>query len=235
MQNSFAAGFRDGIPIGLGYLSVSITFGMAAISGGLPVWAAVAISMTNVTSAGQFAGLSLIFSGGSMFEMALTQLVINLRYMLMSISVSQKLHSSVKIADRLLFGFMMTDEVFAVTSGQKGEVGKRYLFGIMAAPYAGWSLGTLLGAVASGFMPASIRSAFGIAIYGMFIAIVLPIARQSGAVLKVVVIAAALSCIMHFAPVLSSVSSGFAIIICTVAASVIGAVIAPVKSTEESA
>ncbi len=234
MQNSFAAGFRDGIPIGLGYLSVSITFGMAAISGGLPVWAAVAISMTNVTSAGQFAGLSLMFSGGSMFEMALTQLVINLRYMLMSISVSQKLHSSVNIADRLLFGFMMTDEVFAVTSGQKGEVGKRYLFGIMAAPYAGWSLGTLLGAVASGFMPASIRSAFGIAIYGMFTAIVLPVARQSGAVLKVVAIAAALSCIMHFAPVLSGVSSGFAIIICTVAASVIGAVIAPVKSMEES-
>lgn len=232
LQNSFAAGFRDGIPIGLGYLSVSVTFGMAAIAGGLPVWAAVAISMTNVTSAGQFAGLELIFGGGSMFEMALTQLVINLRYMLMSISVSQKLHKTVTLADRMMFGFMMTDEVFAVTSGQRCEVGKKYLFGIMIAPYAGWSLGTLLGAVASSFMPMSIRSAFGVAIYGMFIAIVLPVARQSSAVLKVVLLAVLLSCIMHYAPVLSGVSSGFAIIICTVIASAVGALLAPVKDEE---
>ena len=168
VQNSFWAGFHDGVPIGLGYLSVSVTFGMMAVTGGLPVWAAVAISMTNVTSAGQFAGLSLIFGGGTLFETALTQFVINLRYALMSLSLSQKLERRVGLIDRMLFSFMMTDEVFAVASGQKGEVGKRYLFGVMIAPYCGWALGTLCGAVASGFLPPSVRSALSIAIYGMF-------------------------------------------------------------------
>ena len=119
VQNSFWAGFHDGVPIGLGYLSVSVTFGMMAVTGGLPVWAAVAISMTNVTSAGQFAGLSLIFGGGTLFETALTQFVINLRYALMSLSLSQKLERRVGLIDRMLFSFMMTDEVFAVASGQK--------------------------------------------------------------------------------------------------------------------
>ena len=230
VQNSFWAGLRDGVPIGLGYFSVSITFGMMAVSSGLPVWAAVAVSMTNVTSAGQFAGLALLCSGGSLFEMALTQLVINLRYALMSLSVSQKLHRSVNLADRLLFSFMMTDEVFAVTGGQKGEVGKRYLFGIMPAPYVGWAMGTLCGAVASGFLPDSLRSALGIAIYGMFIAIVVPVARQSKAVLGVVGFAVLLSCAMRFVPLLQNISSGFSIIICTVLAAGLGALLAPLKT-----
>ncbi len=223
VQNSFWAGFHDGVPIGLGYLSVSVTFGMMAVTGGLPVWAAVAISMTNVTSAGQFAGLSLIFGGGTLFETALTQLVINLRYALMSLSLSQKLERRVGLIDRMLFSFMMTDEVFAVASGQKGEVGKRYLFGVMIAPYCGWALGTLCGAVASGFLPPSVRSALSIAIYGMFIAIVVPVAKQSRAVLGVVALAVALSCAMHWLPVLNTVSSGFSIILCTVLAAGLGA------------
>ena len=183
IQNSFRAGFHDGIPIGLGYFSVSITFGMMAAAGGLPVWAALAISMTNVTSAGQFAGLTLIFGGGTLFETALTQLVINLRYTLMGLSLSQKLNRNVSLPDRLLFSFLLTDEVFAVTSGQRGEVGRRYLFGVMIAPYLGWSLGTLCGAVASGLLPDTVRSALSIAIYGMFIAIVAPAAAKSRPVL----------------------------------------------------
>lgn len=234
VQNSFAAGLRDGVPIGLGYLSVSVTFGMAAIAQGLPVWAAVAVSMTNVTSAGQFAGLGLM-SSGSLFEIALTQLVINLRYALMSLSVSQKLHRSVNVLDRLVFGFMMTDEVFAVASGQRGEVGKRYCFGLMLAPYCGWALGTLLGAVASEFLPDAVRSALGIAIYGMFIAIVLPVARKSRAVLGVVALSIALSCAVHYLPGLRNISSGFAIILCTLAAASAGAVFAPVHGSAEPA
>ena len=228
VQNSFWAGFRDGVPIGLGYLSDSVTFGMMAVAGGLPVWAAVAVSMTNVTSAGQFAGLALMFGGGSLFEMALTQLVINLRYALMSLSLSQKLERHVNLIDRLCVSFMITDEVFAVAAGQKGEVGKRYLFGLMAAPYFGWALGTLCGGVANEFLPASVRSALGIAIYGMFIAIVVPVVKQSRAVLGVVALAVALSCAMRFLPVLRAVSSGFAIILCTVAAAGAGALLAPV-------
>ncbi|MEG1445955.1 MAG: AzlC family ABC transporter permease [Ruthenibacterium sp.] len=229
VQNSFSAGFKDGIPIGLGYLSVSITFGMMAVAGGLPVWAAVAISMTNVTSAGQFAGLGLIMTGGSLFEMALTQLVINLRYALMSLSLSQKMERHVNIIDRMLFSFMMTDEVFAVASGQKDDVGKRYLFGLMIAPYCGWALGTLCGAVANEFLPQSIRSALGIAIYGMFIAILIPVAKQSKAVFCVVLLAVFASCALHYLPVFSGISSGFAIILCTLLAATVGALFAPVR------
>ena len=219
VQNSFRAGFHDGIPIGLGYFSVSITFGMIAATGGLPVWAALAISMTNVTSAGQFAGLTLIFGGGTLLEAALTQLIINLRYTLMGFSLSQKLDRNVNLLDRLLVSFMLTDEVFAVTSGQRGEVGRRYLFGVMIAPYLGWSLGTLCGAVASGLLPETVRSALSIAIYGMFIAIVAPAAKKSRPVLGVVAAAVALSCAIRYIPMLNEhISSGFAIILCTLLA-----------------
>ena len=117
-QNSFKIGLKDGLPIALGYLSVSFTFGMMAVEGGLPVFTAVLISMTNLTSAGQFAGLDLILAGGAYLEMALTQLVINIRYALMSVSLSQKLHKSVNLLDRFLIAFSNTDEIFAVASGQ---------------------------------------------------------------------------------------------------------------------
>ena len=236
VQNSFRAGFHDGIPIGLGYFSVSITFGMIAAAGGLPVWAALAISMTNVTSAGQFAGLTLIFGGGTLFETALTQLVINLRYTLMGLSLSQKLDRSVRLPDRLLFSFLLTDEVFAVTSGQRGEVGRRYLFGVMIAPYLGWSLGTLCGAVASGLLPDAVRSALSIAIYGMFIAIVAPVAAKSRPVLGVVAAAVALSCAVRFVPVLNAhISGGFSIILCTLLAAGAGALLAPVAGAAHTA
>lgn len=235
VQNSFLAGLRDGVPIGLGYLSVSVTFGMMAVSGGLPVWAACAISMTNLTSAGQFAGLTLIFTLGSFLEMALTQLVINLRYALMSLSLSQKMAQNVTIWDRIFISFAVTDEIFAVSMTQKGEVGRRYSYGLMAAPYIGWALGTLCGAVASGFLPPAVRSALSIAIYGMFVAIVVPVARQSRAVLGVVALAVALSCGMHYLPGLRQVSSGFAIILCTLIAAGAGACLAPVREEEEVA
>ena len=164
VNDSLAAGFRDGVPIGLGYLSVSVTFGMAAAAAGLPTAGAVLISMTNVTSAGQFAGLTLIAAGSSLIEMALTQLVINLRYALMSLSISQKLSSAVSLWDRLFISFMVTDEIFAVIAAGKGEVGPRYCRGLMAAPYAGWTLGTLCGAAAAGGLPADVRSALGLAL-----------------------------------------------------------------------
>ena len=188
--NSFRRGLKDGVPIALGYLSVSFTFGMMAVSGGLPVSVAVAISMTNLTSAGQFAGLSLLFAGGGYFEMALTQFVINLRYSLMSVSLSQKFHKSVTLLERLLIAFGNTDEIFAVASGQKGEVGAKYMFGLISLPYVGWALGTFIGAAASALLPESVRSALGIAIYGMFLAIFVPPMKKSKAVLTVVLLSA---------------------------------------------
>ncbi|MEG1551019.1 MAG: AzlC family ABC transporter permease, partial [Oscillospiraceae bacterium] len=211
--NSFKTGFTDGMPIALGYLSVSFTFGMMAVSAGLPVSFAVAISMTNLTSAGQFAGLSLIAASGSMIEMALTQLVINLRYALMSVSLSQKLDKSVTLLDRLLIAFGNTDEVFAVAMGKKGEVGKKYMCGLILSPYIGWSVGTLIGAAFSSFLPQSIRSALSIAIYGMFLAIFIPPMKKSKTVGIVVVLSALLSCGFTYIPYINKISSGFVIII----------------------
>ena len=222
VQNSFADGMRDGVPIALGYLSVSFTFGMMAVAGGIPVWAAVAISMTNLTSAGQFAGISMIAAMASYFEVALTQLVINIRYALMSLSLSQKLDRGVKTPD----------EVFAVASTKEGMVGKRYMGGLIAVPYIGWALGTLLGAVAGTLLPPAAQSALGIAIYGMFLAIIVPAAKKSRPVLVVVLLAAVLSCAFRWLPVLNRVSAGFVIIICSVAAAGIGALLFPKK--EES-
>lgn len=232
--NSFKKGLKDGVPIALGYLSVSFTFGMMAAAGGLPVSVAVAISMTNLTSAGQFAGLSLLLAGGGYFEMALTQLVINLRYALMSVSLSQKLHKSVTLLDRLLIAFGNTDEIFAVASGQPQEVGKKYMYGLILMPYLGWTLGTLLGAAASAALSEMVRSALGIAIYGMFLAIFIPPMKHSRAVTAVVLVSAALSCLFTYAPILDRVSSGFVIIICAVVAAALGAVLQPVKEEREA-
>lgn len=228
-MNSFVRGLRHGLPIGLGYLSVSFTFGMMAVSGGLSIGQAVLISMTNVTSAGQLAGLSLMTAGAPMIEMALTQLVINLRYALMSISLSQKLDGTMTTPHRMAFAFCNTDEVFAVASNQDGLVGKVYLYGLILLPYLGWALGTFLGAAAGTLLPESVRMALGIAIYGMFIAIIIPPSRRQKSVRSAVLLASILSCVMYYTPGLNRISSGFAIIICAVAVSALCAMWFPIK------
>lgn len=234
-HNSFRAGLRDGLPIALGYFPVSFTFGMLAISQGLPAFQAVLISATNLTSAGQFAGLTVIAAGASLLEMALTQLVINLRYALMSLSLSQKLDSRVTLLQRCIVAFGNTDEIFAVASSKPGTIGARYLYGLILGPMLGWTGGTLAGAVASGLLPAMVQSALGVAIYGMFIAIVVPPARQFRPVLAVVGIALVLSCGFAWLPVLRQVSAGFAIIFCTVLAAGAGAILFPLEEKEEEA
>ena len=214
VHNKIKAGLRDGIPIAAGYFSVSFTFGMLAVQDGMSPFHAVLISLLNLTSAGQFAGLTVIVSGASLLEMALTQLVINIRYALMSVSLSQKLDSSVKIFQRMLIAYGNTDEIFAVASSKPGSVGSRYMYGL---------------AVASTLLPAAVISALGVALYGMFIAIVVPVAKESREVLIVVGAALVFSTAFYYLPVLQEISSGFTIIICTVAAAGIGAVLFPVK------
>ena len=189
MNKVFRQGIRHGIPIALGYLSVSFAFGMKAVGDGLTVLQAVLISMTNVTSAGQIAAVPLMVGGASLAEMALTQLTINLRYALMSLSLSRKLDGSMGTLQRMIFSFANTDEIFAVASSQPGKVGKYYLYGLMLTPWIGWSLGTFLGAAAGTLLPEFVRTALGIAIYGMFLAIILPPARKSRPV-RFVVLAA---------------------------------------------
>ena len=233
-MSDFKRGIHDGIPIALGYISVSFTFGLQAVSSGLKWWEALLISLTNLTSAGQFAGLGIICSGaGFWLEMACTQFIINLRYSLMSVSLSQKTDKSVSGIHRWIAGFGITDEIFAVAMGHFKKVSRMYLYGLILLPMAGWSFGTFLGAFAGEILPEIIRSALSIAIYGMFIAIIIPPAKKNSAVLKVIVIAGAVSCILKWTPVLNKISSGFAIIISTIIASVIGAVLFPIKEEAE--
>ena len=227
IQNSFAKGLGDGVPIGLGYFSVSFAFGISAVAAGVPVWGAALISMTNVTSAGQFAGLGLIAAGAPLAEQALTQLVINLRYALMSLSLSQKLAPGIGVLERLLMAFLNTDEVFAVASSQAGAVGRRYFYGLMIAPYLGWSIGTILGAAAGSILPEAVQSALGIAIYGMFLAIIVPPAKKIPAVRRVLGMAVLLSCLIAWTPLSQVIGSGFAIILATLAAGGAGAWLFP--------
>ena len=232
-KNRFLEGIKDGVPIGLGYLSVAFAFGIFSVESGLTVLQTLLISMLNVTSAGQLAGVPIIAGGGTLIEMAVSQLVINARYALMSVSLSQKLSKSVSLADRFIISFVNTDEVFAVASSKKGVVGRSYLYGLILTPFVGWSSGTLLGALAGNILPASVISALGIAIYGMFVAIVMPVIRENKNTLLCVLIAVLLSCLFSFVPLLSKVPSGFSIIICAVIASGLFAVVAPIEVEEE--
>ena len=228
MKESFFRGVKAGSPIGLGYLSVSFTFGIMAVSYGFHWWQALLISMLTVTSAGQFAGIGTMLYPGQYIEMLVSQLTINVRYSFMSISLSQKTDEKFKGIWRWLFGFMMTDEIFAVASTEK-EVSRSFFAGLMTTPYLGWSLGTLIGALLGNVLPHRLMSALSLAIYGMFVAIVMPGMKESRAVVMVVLLALGLSSLFYYVPVLSQVSSGLAISICAIVAALAGAALFPVK------
>lgn len=222
-KKSFMEGVKSGIPIGMGYLPVSFTFGFLAVSGGLPVWVACFISLTNLTSAGQFAGTNLILAGAGYVEVALTTLVINLRYMLMSLSLSQKLSETTGTLERLVLAFGITDETFVVSSLQPGILKSSYMIGLMTMPIFGWNLGTLLGGSISTLLPQALQNAMGIALYAMFIALIIPAARKSLQVLSAIVMAVTINCLLKYLPVFSFISSGFRVILATILASAYGA------------
>ena len=230
--NSFKKGLKDGIPICLGYFSVAFAFGIFAVENGLTMFQATVISLTNLTSAGQLAGVPIVM-GGTLPELALSQLIINSRYSLMSVSLSQKFSHKVKLKDKLLISYANTDEIFAVAISQKGEIGKKYMLGLMLLPILGWTSGTLIGAVAGNILPPMVTAALGLAIYGMFVAIVVPSAKKEKATALCVAIAIALSCAFKYIPLLTKVPTGFTVIICSVIAAAILAVVAPIKTEEE--
>lgn len=227
-------GLKDGIPIALGYFSVAIAFGLMAAEAGCTWFEAMLISITNLTSAGQFAGVTVLAHMGSYLEMALTQLVINSRYALMGISLSQKVDSKFKGIWRALIGYAITDEIFAVAIGQEGEISRSYYVGLMSIPIIGWTAGTVVGAVLGNIMPLIITNALGVALYGMFVAVVVPKARENVHVLAVVAVTLVISSALYYIPAFDKISAGFAIIICAVAASAIGALLFPVEPEKES-
>lgn len=227
-------GFREGIPIGLGYLSVSFGFGISTVGQGLRAAEAVLISMTNLTSAGQVAGVAVIAAGGTVIEMILTQLVINLRYALMGISMTQRLDARAKPwRMRMLLCWALTDEIYAAAVTKPDVIGPSYLWGLMTAPYIGWTTGTLLGAAVGSVLPPRLESALGIMIYAMFLAIIVPPMRRERGVLCTVALGAGFRCAMTCIPALSRISDGFAIILCAVPAALITAAFCPVPGEEE--
>ena len=226
-MNNYTRGLKAGIPIALGYLSVSFTFGIIAISYGLSWWQALIISMTTVTSAGQFAGIGIMLHPGQYFQMLISQITINIRYSFMSISVGQKADERFTGLSRWILGFMMTDEIFAVAT-QEVSVSRSFFAGLATLPYLGWSVGTLLGAILGSILPDRLMSALSLAIYGMFVAIVVPEMKKSRQVLIVVILAMLLSCAFHYIPFLSSISSGITITIVAISAAVVGAILFPV-------
>lgn len=230
MRSRFVRGMCHGIPIALGYLSVSFGFGIMAVRAGLTPLAATLISASNLTSAGQAAGVDIIAASGAIIEMILVQLTINIRYSLMALSLSQKLDKKFSTPHRFAASFGITDEIFAVCSAQIEPLTPAYMYGIILAAFLGWVSGTALGAAAGELLPAAVSSALGIVLYGMFLAIIIPPSRKQKSVLIVVLAAAAVSILFRY--VITAVSGGFAVIISAVIASAVGAFLFPVKDEE---
>ena len=235
LQGEYTAGLRRGLPVGMGYFSVSFGFGAMAASQGIGPWNAALISVTNLTSAGQFAGLTLILAAAGLWEVILTTLVINSRYALMSLALSQRMGERIGLLPRLCIAFVNTDEIFALAMDRREPLTLAFMMGLATLPVIGWTSGTLLGAFAGSVLPQNVRTALGVMLYGMFIAIVVPVAKKERPVLAVCAAALVLSCLFSWLPMLKTVSPGISIVICTVGAAVLGAMLFPVKEEEGEA
>ena len=231
-HREYRTGVRTGLPVGMGYFSVSFGFGAMAAAQGVRVLDATLISVSNLTSAGQFAGLTLIVAAATLWEMVLTQLVINSRYALMSLALSQRMGQRIGILPRLLIAFFNTDEIFALAMARQEALTVPFMLGLGTLPILGWTGGTLCGALAGSVLPLNIRAALGVMLYGMFIAIVVPPARKEKPVLAVVLLALVLSCLFAWVPGLQQVSSGISIVICTVVAAAVCAALFPIPEEE---
>ena len=232
MCSEFRNGVKDGIPIALGYFAVSFSLGITMVAAGITAFQGAVMSLSNLTSAGEFAGVRVIAAGGGLLELVLTQLIINLRYSLMSLSLTQKLDEKVSFWQKLLIAFGNTDEIFAVAMNYQKSLTLPYMLGLQSLPIVGWTAGTFLGAVACDLMPGSVSVAMNVMLYGMFIAIVIPVAKKSKEVLMVACAAVLFSCLFRYVPALQGVSAGISIIICTVAAAALGAILFPVKEEQ---
>lgn len=228
-MKDYKRGLFDGIPIGLGYFSVSFTFGMIAIMSGVSILQATALSLCNLTSAGQFAAIQLMQVNAPILEVVLATIIINFRYVLMSISLSQKLADKMPLHHKLIVAFGNTDEIFAVAQNQTIPNNFPYLLGLISLPLLGWTMGTFFGATFNSLLPESIQSAFSIALYGMFIAIVIPVAKKVKSVTICILIAISMSSLFYYCPQLHCISPAFSIIICTIVSSAICATIFKVE------
>lgn len=231
-MGKFLSGCRRSLPIALGYFPVSFSFGVFVASSGLPLGLATLISITNLTSSGQFAGVSLMLVQASYMETALTLLMINARYFLMSLSLSQKIDQKMSTLERMVISFGITDETFSLASLEQQTLSFPFMAGFILIPIIGWTSGTLAGETLTNLLPASLQSAMGLALYGMFLAIIIPASSKSRAIGEVVVLAAVLSTLMYVFPLFQGLSNGFQLIIATLLAALYGAWRYPVEEKE---
>ena len=229
MKSNFLFGARDGIPIALGYLAVSFSFGMTASTEGVPIWVSVMLSALNMTSAGQFSALTLMCKSAPLLEVAAATFVINIRYLLMSIVLSQKVEK-MPLAKRMLISFGVTDEIFTVSSTKPKKVGFSYMMGLILVPYLGWALGTLVGALMGEWLPEAVSSALSVSLYAMFIAIFLPPAREEKSVGFAVAVAVILASVLKWVSIFQGISSGWAVILASVPAALLAALLFPRKT-----
>lgn len=231
-QTCFRRGVRDGMPIALGYFAVAFTLGIAAKNAGFSAVQAMVESLTNNASAGEYAVFSLVSAGAGYWEVAVMTLVANARYLLMSCALSQKLAPETGLGHRMLVAFDVTDEIFGVSIAFPGRLNPFHTYGAMAAAIPGWALGTFLGVVVGNVLPLRLVSALSVGLYGMFLAIIVPPARESRVVLALVLLSFAVSWAAASLPALAAVSSGVKTIVLTVAVSLGAAVLFPVEEAE---
>lgn len=227
--NYWKKGLGDGIPVALGYLAVSFTFGIAAKEAGISVFQAVIMSATNLTSAGQFAALALIRASSGYLEMAMTQLIINLRYSLMSCFLSQKISKKTRFIHRFFIASGVTDEIFGISTNVKGKLNPYYTYGVISVAVPGWVLGTFLGALSGNLLPGRVLSALGVALYGMFLAIIIPPAKDNKIISGIILVSMVLSLMFTQLPLLNKITPGFRIIILTLLIAGVAAILFPVK------
>ena len=234
----FVRGLRDGIPIGLGYFAVSFALGIKAVGAGISTPLAGLMSLLNLTSAGEAAAITLIGVGTTYVELAFTQLVINIRYLLMSCSLSQKIAPETSVLHRLFIGYGVTDEIFGISMGVEDKLTPYYSYGAIAVAAPCWTLGTVLGALLGSILPNGLVSALSVALYAMFLAIILPPARKSRVIAGIVGVSmlcsVGLSLLCDYLA-WEWLSEGFRIILLTVAISLIAAILFPVKEEKETA
>ncbi len=222
-------GLRDGVPIALGYLAVSFSLGIAARKVGLDAVQGFFASLFNNASAGEYAGFAVIGAGGSLLEMAVVMLVANARYLLMSCSMAQRFSPDTPIIHRVLVGFDLTDELFGIAIARPGEVDPYYSYGAMVVALPGWAFGGMAGVIAGSVLPERVVSALSVALFGMFLAIIIPPARKSRVLAGLVLAGFATSALFAWAPLLSGLSEGVRTIILTVALSALAAALFPVN------
>ena len=234
-KTAFLEGVRDGIPIALGYFAVAFSLGIAARNAGLTAMQGFVASTLCVASAGEYALFTMIGAGATFLETAILTLITNARYFLMSCALSQRIDPKMRDIHRYTVGAVVTDEIFGITIARPGYLEPAYNYGAISVSVPGWAVGTALGIIMGNLLPANIVSALSVALYGMFLAIIIPPMKKDRAVALCVAGGFALSWLFNTLPALAAVSAGTRTILLTVAIASAAALLFPVKEGEEDA